>query len=180
MRTAYADPPYQGCSGYYRDHPDYAGEVDHAALISQLVAEFPDGRALSCTSSSLRSLLPLCPETVRVMAWVKPFCSWKPSVNPAYAWEPVIVCGGRTTTYRNGGTTTRDYIAAPMAMRRGLVGVKPDPFCFWLFAVLGLRADDELVDLFPGSGAVDRAWERYRRGLFSAASSDGIPQGALL
>ena len=31
MKIAYADPPYIGCAHLYRDHPDYAGEVDHPA-----------------------------------------------------------------------------------------------------------------------------------------------------
>ena len=35
-RLAYADPPYPGKAFYYRDHPDYAGEVDHEALLSRL------------------------------------------------------------------------------------------------------------------------------------------------
>ncbi len=40
LRLAYADPPYPGRSArYYSAHPDYAGEVDHAALLAQL-AEF--------------------------------------------------------------------------------------------------------------------------------------------
>jgi hypothetical protein len=45
--------------------------------------------------------------------------------------------------------------------------MKPEQFCFWLFNdLLGVRDDDELVDLFPGSGAVGRArdsWRRQRR-----------------
>lgn len=162
MRIAYCDPPYVGQSHLYKDHPDYAGEVDHAALIGRLVSEFPDGWALSCSSSSLRLLLPLCPADVRVLAWVKPFCSWKPNVNPAYAWEPVIMRGGRTLTYRDGGTTVRDWVSEPMSMRKGLVGVKPRAFCFWLFAVLGIDAGDDLVDLFPGSGAVTDAWNLWQ------------------
>lgn len=37
MRFAYADPPYPGqAAKHYRDHPDYAGEVDHAAPIASL------------------------------------------------------------------------------------------------------------------------------------------------
>ena len=32
MKIAYADPPYIGCAHLYRDHPDYAGEVDHPAI----------------------------------------------------------------------------------------------------------------------------------------------------
>lgn len=35
-RMAYADPPYPGKAGYYRDHPDYGGEVDHAELVARL------------------------------------------------------------------------------------------------------------------------------------------------
>jgi hypothetical protein len=42
IRFAYADPPYIGQSKrLYGDHPDYAGEVDHAELIDRLMAEFP-------------------------------------------------------------------------------------------------------------------------------------------
>jgi hypothetical protein len=163
MRVAIADPPYIGWSGYYRTHPDYDGEVDHEALILRLVDEFPDGWALCCSSPSLRLLLPLCPDDVRVLAWVKPFASFKPSVNPAYAWEPVILRGGHCLAYRQGGTTVRDWLSEPMSMRKGLVGVKPERFSFWLFEVLGLRPGDELVDLFPGTGAIGRAWVQWQR-----------------
>jgi hypothetical protein len=40
---------------------------------------------------------------------------------------------------------------------------KPQAVCFWAFEVLGLEPDDVLDDLFPGSGAVGRAWEAWRR-----------------
>lgn len=40
MKLGYADPPYIGCAHLYRDHPDYAGEVDHPSLIERLEAEF--------------------------------------------------------------------------------------------------------------------------------------------
>jgi hypothetical protein len=33
---------------------------------------------------------------------------------------------------------------------------------WWVLALLGVRADDEFTDLFPGSGAVGRAYERWR------------------
>jgi len=36
LRLAYADPPYPGKARLYRDHPDYGGEVDHAALLARL------------------------------------------------------------------------------------------------------------------------------------------------
>lgn len=54
MRVAYADPPYIGQSAkHYRNHPDYAGEVDHLALIDRLVSEYPDGWALSLVHPEL-------------------------------------------------------------------------------------------------------------------------------
>jgi hypothetical protein len=171
MRIAYADPPYIGqAKKHYGEHPDYIGEVDHEALITRLVKEFPDGWALSCSSPSLRYLLPLCPEMVRIGAWVKPFCAFKRGVRPAYAWEPVIWIGGRNPpTFRHPPpakgdeqTTPKDFVSAGITLRRGLVGVKPYAFCVWLFDLLGMRDGDDLVDLFPGSGAVSAAWARYR------------------
>lgn len=171
VRFAIADPPYIGQSKkHYAHHPDYAGEVDHEALIARLVAEFPDGWALCCSSPSLRYLLPLCPESVRVMAWVKPFCAFKVGVNPAYAWEPVLVQGGRKRTREQD--TVRDWVSVGITLQRGLSGVKPEAFCFWLFEVLGMERGDDLVDLFPGSGAVTQAWERYKQQFVGASSSD--------
>jgi hypothetical protein len=179
VRVAYADPPYIGCSALYRDQPDFRGEVDHIALIEALVDTYPDGWALSCHSNALRVLLPVCPGDTRVMAWVKPFCSFKPSVNPAYAWEPVLVRAAAPKSYVNGGTTVRDFLSAPMAMQRGLAGAKPEAFCYWLFTVLGLGPTDEFVDLFPGTGAVGAAWERYRRSLFFENAAAEPRRGAL-
>lgn len=153
MNIAYADPPYVGQA---RKHYDY-DEVDHAELIDRLVNEFPDGWALSCSSPSLRSLLPLCPENVRIAAWVKPFCIYKPNVNPAYAWEPVIFSGGRKRERHQ--PTSRDWVSANVTLKRGLVGAKPEGFSLWLFALMGMDPSrDTLHDLFPGTGAVGAAW----------------------
>ncbi|BBH71160.1 hypothetical protein ACTI_78450 [Actinoplanes sp. OR16] len=161
MRFAYADPPYIGqASKHYRRHASYAGEVDHRELIARLVDEFRDGWALSASSPSLRTILPLCPERVRVMAWVKPFCSFKKGVNPAYAWEPIILCGGRRRSAES--MYVRDWVSAPMTTGRGVSGAKPELFCVWLFEVLGAEPGDDLVDLFPGSGAVQQAWRRWQ------------------
>lgn len=159
MRFAYADPPYIGQARklYQCD------EVDHAALIGRLMSEY-DGWALSASSPSLRELLPMCPPTVRVMAWVKPFCIFKPGVNPAYAWEPVLVCGGRKRTRQQ--PTVRDWVAANITLKRGLRGAKPEPFAFWLFEVLNLQAGDLLDDLFPGTYAVSKAWTRWQLELY--------------
>lgn len=181
LRMAYADPPYPGqARTHYAADPQCA-EVDHVALVRRLNAEFPDGWALSTGSATLlyvllcileaegvevprplppwASLSAILPAGYRVGAWVKPFASFKPGVNPAYAWEPVIFRGGRLMGRVE--PTVRDWVAANITLRRGLAGAKPDGFCFWLFRLLGLRPGDELVDLYPGSGAVSGAWNTY-------------------
>src|SRR6187399_116924 len=97
MRLGYADPPYPGYAYFYRDHADYAGEVDHVALIERLQSEF-DGWVLHtlATPKAIALIAPLVAETgARWMAWTKPFASFKPNVFPAYAWEPVIVKAAR-------------------------------------------------------------------------------------
>ena len=158
MRFAYADPPYVGQA---RKHYNRE-EVDHPALIQSLAAY--DGWALSCSSPSLRILLPLCPADIRVMAWVKPFCAFKANVNPAYAWEPILVHVGPRKRARTE-PTVRDWISANITLKKGLSGVKPLTFCCWLFDALGMTADDSLDDLYPGSGAVTAAWIEWRQKL---------------
>lgn len=162
MRIAYADPPYPGMSGFYKSHPDYAGEVDHAELVQRLIDEY-DGFCLHTASTTLAQVLATFPEwdTYRVMAWVKPFASFKKNVSVAYAWEPVIVKAARPRPF-DGYSTIRDWIAEPITLRRGLTGAKPEAVCRWLFEVMGCEPDDDLVDMFPGTGAVTRAWERWR------------------
>jgi hypothetical protein len=157
MRFAYADPPYIGQAKKHYD----CEEIDHHALIEKLVSEFPDGWVLSCSSPTLRYLLPLCPEDVRVMAWVKPFCIFKPNVNPAYAWEPLIVRGGRKRTRKQ--ETVRDWISQVVTLKKGLVGAKPPGVCHWILRVLNFQQGDEMVDLFPGTGSMGKAVEIENR-----------------
>jgi hypothetical protein len=158
MRFAYADPPYIGQA---RAHygPD-AEEVNHDLLLAHL-AEY-DGWALSCSSPSLQELLPKCPPKTRVLAWVKGFASWKPGVHPTYAWEPVLLIPLRKR--ERLGMTVRDWFEGSMTdVRSGtLHGRKPRGFCYWLFNAAALRPDDDFADLFPGSGAVGKAWESWR------------------
>ncbi len=154
MRIAYADPPYIGQAKRYLEKT----EVDHKGLVAQL-GDY-DGWALSLSSPTLKQILNLCPNDVRVGAWVKPFCIFKPNVNPAYAWEPIIFKPARSGS--RDIPTVRDWVSANITLKRGLVGVKPEEFCLWLFDVLGADKDDEFFDLFPGSGAVTLAWEKWR------------------
>jgi len=151
MRFAYADPPYLGQGHRYPEKQ----EVDHVQLIKDLVAGYPDGWALSCHSPSLHVLLPLCPPTVRILAWVKPFAVFKPNVGLAYAWEPLLLHGGRKIT--RDQPTVRDWVSANITLKKGLVGAKPIDFCLWLLSVLNVFPEDEIVDLYPGTGVLSAA-----------------------
>lgn len=180
MRFAYADPPYPGqARKHYGKHPDYAGEVDHAELIARLEREF-DGWALSTSAKELWRILPLCPPGeentkrpgttkegtgCRVLAWHKPMATIFPGVL-TYAWEPVILRGWRPPPRKGPGP--RDHLSASppgytwTAKPEGHVtGEKPAAFWQWLFRCAGLTAEDEFADLFTGSGAGSREWERF-------------------
>lgn len=154
MRFAYADPPYPGrAHKYYRSE-----EVDHAALVQSLGAGF-DGWALSTAADALRDVLPLCPAEARVLAWVKPIGASPRTRGLHNCWEPLIVVPGRR---RRPGL--RDWLRAQPARGGGsLPGRKPVAFCAWLFDALGMAPGDELVDLFPGTGVIGRAWAEASR-----------------
>lgn len=105
LRFAYADPPYPGQSArHYSDHPDYAGEVDHAELATTLLMY--DGWVLHTSSPALydveTQLRAAGHEGYRVMPWVKPFAAFKRNVPVAYAWEPVIVQPVRKPIVKEG------------------------------------------------------------------------------
>lgn len=192
MRFAYADPPYYGCCRLYdHHHPDGRCWDDlstHMALVERLVDEFPDGWALSCTSGSLRQILPMCPDRARVAPWLKTFGAFKRGVRPAYMWEPVIFYGGRNPGFghshkppeRNGKQTTPkdfaivwggDALAEPITLKKGLTGAKPEAFCEWVLDLLNVTAEDEVVDLFPGTGVMGRVVaERANRLILETAA----------
>jgi hypothetical protein len=164
VKFAYADPPYQGMATRYSREATARGskssEVDHPALIARLVADYPDGWALSMKTNSLRSLLPLCPDGVRVLAWMKPFAPAYKGIRPVYTWEPVLVMGGRA---KERELMVRDSLV--QSPRMGLkprqttnaLGGKPPAFCRWVLDALGYDpAEDTIDDLFPGTGVMGR------------------------
>lgn len=151
MRFAYADPPYPGfAKKCYGQHPDF-----NRFLIEWLQDQKFDGWALSTSVAALRDILPLCPSTVRVCAWVKPIGVSSATRGLHNTWEPVIVQSGRR---RRPGM--RDFLSAQPARLGGssLIGRKPIAFCGFLFNALGMLPGDSLIDMFPGSGAVARSW----------------------
>lgn len=155
----YADPPYPGLARRYYGCP----EVNHQILIGTLVRDYPDGWALSTSSDALRAVLPMCPAGVRVGSWHK---SERRGVayHPRDSWEALIVFSGRarripaTEACSNtlvGGGRQRTHPGA-------LIGMKPAAYAQWMFAQLGALRGDTLADIFPGSGAIGRAWQLYQ------------------
>jgi hypothetical protein len=171
LRLAYADPPYPGnARRLYRGHPDYAGEVDHAELLTRLAGY--DGWALSTSAAALPAMLTLCPPGARVAAWHRgertaaswePLSAWEPVIySPARPVDPAALPGRRTDSLVHG--------VSPMTSLPGrVIGTKPAAFCRWVFSLLGAAPGDTLDDLFPGSGVVSRAWAAFT----AAEPSDG-------
>lgn len=168
MRFGYADPPYPGLAWRYYRMP----EVDHALLVDRLVSEFPDGWALSTSSDALGDVLELCLARVpnrkllRTGAWVRGARGCV-SMYERQAWEPLIVYAGRGRR-REPSEPHDDVLLCPVSARPrshkgALIGMKPPAFCEWMFRRLGAARGDELVDLFPGSGVVGRAWRMFQR-----------------
>lgn len=162
MRFAYADPPYPGLAWkYYR-----SDEVDHAELVRRLVADFPDGWALSTSAEALQFVLGLCPKGVRTCPWFRGPRKVK-ARRALNAWEPLLVFGGREREAAVVEDLTDSLVLSASARPRShpgaLVGMKAPAFAEWMFRLLGARRGDELVDLFPGSGAVTRAWKLFTR-----------------
>lgn len=159
MQFAYADPPYYGCCARYKHHhPDglcWDDLATHRKLIDQLVTDYPDGWAMSLSSTTLQDLLPLCPAGVRVAAWTKPFAAFKRNVRVAYTWEPVIVYRGRVSS-KDGAMVSRDFLAEAITLRKGFTGAKPERFCRWVLDLLGWKPGDEVNDLYAGTGVFER------------------------
>lgn len=180
LRFGFADPPYPGqAQRHYGDHADFDGEVDHAELIDRLMREFPAGWALCSGALMIREVVPLLPEGIRTLAWSKPMTPFKPGVSVQFGWEPVYLWAGRRRARM--APMVRDWLLlSPVQWSLhgkpdgAVIGMKPAPFCHWIFDCLGARADDVMVDLFPGSGAVGHAWATYsaQPELYSTLSAD--------
>ena len=164
MRFAYADPPYPGNSFLYKDHPDYAGEVDHKELLSRLAGY--DGWALSTSARALpeiisQAVVSCLGMTIRVACWVRGVRQTS-SRYPLNAWEPVVFAGGRRLVRCDQLADVLTYSARPRTTDPArVIGAKPSAFCFWMFDLLGALPGDQFDDLYPGSGGVMRAWECY-------------------
>ena len=154
----YGDGPRSATDSAPADfHPEAAAWDDlgeHRALLLRLVDEF-DGWAIATTPDGLQAYFPL-PVSARILAWHKP--NGIPGAGHILSrWEPVIVFTPEGRRSRTDGPQVSDVLTArPPA--QGFAGAKPAEWTRWVLAALGYDpAADELVDLFPGSGAVAAA-----------------------
>jgi hypothetical protein len=145
-------------------HPD-AGEWDdparHRQLLLDLVRDF-DGWAIATTPDGLSCYHPL-PVPARIMAWVRPGAP-PTSHRITSGWEAVILYPPRARRgIPAGAGQIPDVLTAPAPRGARFAGAKPECWTRWVLDALGYDPDqDELVDLFPGSGMV------------SAAASQGV------
>lgn len=174
LRFAYADPPYPGLARrLYR-----CAEVDHRELIERLFNEHPDGWALSTHASSLIEVgamvreLAIADEVadveqLRVSIWNRGSRSGIASRRARNAWEPLIVYGGRPLELATDETLddvlTCSPRATPSSIPGAVIGMKSPAFAEWMFRQLGALRGDTMIDMFPGSGVVSRAWSLYSR-----------------
>lgn len=167
MKIGYADPPYFGCGALYADkHPDahvWDDKFSHVQLVDRLLEEY-DGFVLhlSATPQSIALYANLLDNKgVRWCSWVKQFAAFKRNVPVAYAWEPVIIKAARKPVVSKR-LVMRDWIMCPITMKKGLTGAKPEAVCHWAFELAAAHPDDDLHDMFPGTGAVTEAWRTWR------------------
>ena len=167
MKLGYADPPYFGCGKLYAEHHPDALDWDdpgtHGQMVTRLQDEF-DGWVIhtSATPEAIALYGWLTEKTgARWCSWVKQFAAFKRNVPVAYAWEPVLIKPARKPVVSKR-MVMRDWIMCPITMKKGLTGAKPEAVCHWAFELAAARPDDELSDLYPGTGAVTEAWRTWR------------------
>ncbi|MDD3019853.1 MAG: hypothetical protein PHX61_02585 [Alphaproteobacteria bacterium] len=171
MKLAYADPPYIGqAKRHYKNDPSGipAEEVNYMELIRKLLSEY-DGWALSASSPSIPEISRIlggasgwADHTYRIGAWVKPFCSWKPTHRVQYTWEPVFFVPVRDKGSRSV-PSVRDYVSCRITTKKGTHGAKPPEFNDWILNILGYQTGDTLDDLFPGTGGMSEAVQRFEK-----------------
>jgi Homeodomain-like domain len=177
MRLAIADPPYLGRArrwygpdgrghgagrGRADEHPD-AGVWDvpqaHRALVVELEANF-DGWAIAMTPGALATYMPIAPERTRLAIWTRGNAIPTGS-RVRGLWEPVLVRLPDERTAHATGPAVDDVLNAGITPG-GFAGRKPEQWTHWVLALLGyVPGEDEVVDVFPGSGSVADAVATY-------------------
>jgi hypothetical protein len=143
-------------------HPDAADwdePVRHRQLLEELVEGY-DGWAIATSPDGIAAYGTL-PSVCRIMAWVKP--NGQPGAHRLRSvWEPVILFPpvGRRSN-RKGVGSIPDVLTCN-APRGGFKGQKPEEWTHWILRAFSYQAGDSVVDVFSGSGAVEKAIKNFR------------------
>jgi len=134
-------------------------EVDNAELVDRLVAEYP---ALSTSAVALAACYArarpasACARGTRSVRCTR-------SSRALSGWETLIVAACRPLPVDVVHDLTDALVARGQhrAYPGAITGMKSPPFAVWMLRQLGAAPGDLRDDLFPGSGAIGRAWSRY-------------------
>lgn len=139
---------------------DWDNPVTHRALLERLIHEY-DGFALATSPDGIAAYGQL-PAAVRIMAWVKP--NAQPGAHRLRSnWEPVLLMPPAGRRSNRGGVGQISDVLTVNTPRVGFVGAKPAEWTRWVLEAMSYNPDTDTVDdLFPGSGAVTTAVERFQ------------------
>lgn len=181
MRLAIADPPYLGraalwyggkgrskqgtqgraCGrgdGAAEFHPDAArwdDPAEHIALMDAMDSEY-DGWAMAASSKTLAQILGVADSLGARLAIWHVTNAIPDGARARHVWEAVLFKVPDSRRAVGTGHRVPDLLSAAHPMS-GFVGAKPDAWTRWVLDLLGYQPGDDLVDMFPGSGAVTRA-----------------------
>lgn len=148
---------------FHEDAGRWDDLTEHRKLIEMLMAEY-DGFAIATTPDGLGAYHPL-PISARIGVWHR-MNTIPGGQNLLSKWEAVILF---TPESRRARTANRvsDVLTAN-AQRNDFAGSKPPEWTRWVLAALGYDPSvDEVVDIFPGSGAVAAAADGMLGGMLS-------------
>ena len=181
MRLAIADPPYLGraalwyggkgrskhgtagrargrgqlAAEYHPEAHEWDDPAKHIDLIATLDREY-DGWAVAASGKTLAPLLTTVDELGgRVAIW-HVTNAIPDGARVRNVWEAVLYKTPAGRRAVGTGHRVPDLLSAAHPVS-GFVGAKPDAWTRWVLNLLGFEPDDEIVDMFPGSGAVSRA-----------------------
>jgi hypothetical protein len=146
---------------YHPEAHEWDDPARYRALLEELAATY-DGWAIATSPDGLSAYGAL-PPACRVMAWIKP--NAQPGSHRLRSlWEAVILYPPSGRRSNRGGVGAIADVLTENIGRGEFRGRKPERWTHWILdAMLYDPAEDDVFDVFSGSGAVTDAIRTYRR-----------------
>ena len=173
MKLAIADPPYLGRAALWYGgkgraagrgcltpefHPDaheWDSPAKHIELMVAMEGEF-DGWAMACSGKTLTPLIGTADRLGAKLAIWHVTNAIPDGARARNVWEAVFYRVPDSRRAVGTGYRVADLLSAAHPVS-GFVGSKPSAWTHWVLDLLGFQPGDEVTDVFPGSGAVERA-----------------------